>query len=39
MPKAYFLFKRYLNVKRNRFRDYYYYSGFYPIVLFLLDKN
>jgi len=39
MPQTYTLLKRYLNLKRKHFRDYYYYSGFYPMVLFLLNKN
>ena len=39
VPNAYSSYKNYLNTKYNRFLDYYSYSGFYPMILFALNKD
>lgn len=39
VPNTYSSYKNYLNTKYVRFLDYYSYSGFYPMVLFALNKD
>jgi hypothetical protein len=39
VPNTYSSYKNYLNTKYVRFLDYYSYSGFYPMVLFVLNKD
>jgi len=39
IPDSYSSFKRYLNTTRTRFMNYHYYSGFYPMILFILNKD
>jgi hypothetical protein len=38
-PDPYVSFKRYVETDLTRFMNFMYYSGFYPMVLFILNKN
>ena len=38
-PSSYASFNRYVNTDRTRFLNFMSYSGFYPMVLFILNKN
>jgi hypothetical protein len=39
VPNTYSSYKNYLNTKYVRFLDFYSYSGFYPMILFALNKD
>jgi hypothetical protein len=39
VPDSYSSFQRYLNTTSARFMNYHYYSGFYPMIQFILNKD